>query len=48
MKESSFRYFPSDTKKNLKDCLAITLRSGKELRDGKELGNSKKAKNEKV
>ena len=28
--------FPSDTKKNSKDCMAITLRSGKELQVEKE------------
>ena len=27
--------FPSDTRKNSKDCIAITLRSGKELEGGK-------------
>ena len=48
MKESFFRYFPSDTKKNPKDCMAITMRSGKELGDGKELGNSGKVENEKI
>ena len=37
MKDSSSRSFPSDTKKNPKDCMAITLRSGKELRDSKDL-----------
>ena len=25
-------FFPSDTKKNPKDCMAITLRSGRELK----------------
>ena len=29
--------FPSKTKKNLKDCMAITLRSGKELQARKEI-----------
>ena len=28
--------FPSDTKKNPKDCMAITLRSGKELEKKEE------------
>ena len=42
MKESSSRSFPSDTENNPKDCMAITLRSGKEL------GNSKEVENEKV
>ena len=48
MKESSSRSFPSDTEKNLKDCMAITLQSGKELGDGKELGNSEKVENDKI
>ena len=48
MKESSSRSFPSDTEKNPKDCMAITVRSGKEVRDGKELGNSKNDENRKV
>ena len=34
--------FPSDTKKNPKDCLAITLRSGKELQEIKK--NEKEAR----
>ena len=29
--------FPSDTKKNPKDYMAITLRSGKELKGSKEV-----------
>ena len=36
MKNQSRDSFPSDTKKNLKDCMAITLRSGKELQERKE------------
>ena len=28
--------FPSDTKKNPKDCMAITLRSGRELKKREE------------
>ena len=31
MKESSTRHFPSDTEKNSKDCMTITLWSGKNL-----------------
>ena len=31
MQNKSRDSFPSDTKKNLKDCMAITLRSGREL-----------------
>ena len=48
MKESSSRSFPSDTEKNLKDCIVITLRSGKELGKEKGLGNSKYAMKEKT
>ena len=29
--------FPSDTKKTQKDCMVITLRSGKELQERKEV-----------
>ena len=35
--------FPSDTKKNSKDCMVVTLRSGKELQEREE---AKKKKNE--
>ena len=41
MKESSSRYFSSDTKKNPIGCMSITLRSGKELGDSKEDENEK-------
>ena len=34
--------FPSDTKKNLKDCMAVQLRSGKELEEKTEKDESKK------
>ena len=34
--------FPSDTKKNPKDCMAVQLRSGKELEKMKEKNDSKK------
>ena len=47
MKESSSRSFPSDTENNPKDCMAITLRSGKELGNSKEVENEK-VENEKV
>ena len=39
--------FPNDTKKNLQDCMAVQLRSGKELekeKSKKEEGNNKKEK----
>ena len=48
MKESSSKSFLSDMDKNPKDCMAITLRSGKDLGDSKELGNSKKVEKKKV
>ena len=35
MRQQSKEGFPNDTKKNPKDCMAIQLRSGKEL-EGKE------------
>ena len=47
MKESSSRSFPSDTEKNLKDCMAITLQSGKDLGNSKN-GENGKAENEKM
>ena len=36
MTNQSRDYFPSDTKKNPKDCMAVTLRSGRELQKRKE------------
>ena len=39
MQNQSKDAFPSDTRKNLKDCMAVTLRSGREL---KERRNEKK------
>ena len=37
--------FPSDTRKNLKDCMVVTLRSGREIESRKE---EEKKKTEKV
>ena len=37
--------FPSDTKKNPKDCMVVTLRSGKEIEGRKE--RKKKSEEEK-
>ena len=34
LQNQSRNSFPSDTKKNPKDCMSITLRSGKELQEG--------------
>ena len=36
MQNQSRDSFPSDTKKNPKDCMAITLRSGRELQKREE------------
>ena len=47
MKESSFKSIMSDMEKNSKDCMAITLRNGKDLGDYKEVENVKVG-NEKV
>ena len=44
MQNQSKDAFPSDTKKNPKDCMVVTLRSSKEL---KERENEKKTKEEK-
>ena len=46
LKKQSKDTFPSDTQKNPKDCLAVTLRSGKELQERKK--NEKEAENEKA
>ena len=43
MQNKSRDFFPSDTKKNPKDCMAITMRSGKELQEREE---TEKKKNE--
>ena len=48
MKKSSSRSFSSDTEKNPKDCMSITLQSGKEVEDGRRLGNAKGVMNEKT
>ena len=39
MKESSSRSLPSDTETNPRDCMTVTLRSGKELRNSKKVEN---------
>ena len=44
MQNQSNDAFPSDTKKNPKDCMVVTLRSGRELESRKE---EKKKKTEK-
>ena len=46
MQKQSKDTFPSDTKKTPKNCLAITLRSGKELQERKK--KEKEARNEKA
>ena len=47
MKNKSKISFESDTKKNPKDCMEITLRSGRELHKIKEEENEKTEKEEK-
>ena len=44
MQNQSNDVFPSDTKKNPKDCMAVTLRSGRELESSSK---NKKRKTEK-
>ena len=41
LKENPSRFFPSETKKNLKECIAVTLRSGKELDEPKKIKNAR-------
>ena len=41
LKKNPSKSFPSDTKKNLKQCMAVTLRSGKELDEPKKIENDK-------
>ena len=36
MQNQSKDAFPSDTMKNLKDCIVVTLRSGREIESKKE------------
>ena len=48
MQNQSKDYFPSDTKKNPKDCMTITLRSGRELQKRKEEEKMMTEKEEKV
>ena len=48
LKKKSNDIFPCDTQKNPKDCLVVTLRSGKELQESKknekEVGNEEAVK----
>ena len=39
LRENHSKSFPSDTEKNLKQCMAVTLRSGKELEEPKKIVN---------
>ena len=41
MQNQSKDAFPSDTRKNLKDCMAVTLRSGREVESRKEIEKKK-------
>ena len=47
MENRSRNSFPSDTSKNHKDCMVITLRSGRELYNRKEEENEMTEKEEK-
>ena len=42
LRENPPKSFPSDTKKNPKKCMAITLRSGKELDEHKKSEKAEK------
>ena len=46
MKNQSKDAFPSDTRKNPKDCMVVTLRSGREIEGRKEEENKNKEKKE--
>ena len=46
MQNQSRDSFPSDTKKNPKDCMAITLRSGRELKKREEEEERKQTEKE--
>ena len=49
MQNQSRESFPHDTKKNPKDCMAVTLRNRKELKGNKEAEKKQtEAKNEKA
>ena len=47
MQNYSKDIFPSDTKKNPKDCMVVTLRSGREIKSIKEEEKKKIEKEEK-
>ena len=47
MQNQSKDAFPSDTKKNPKDCMVVTLRSGRELESIKQDKHKKTEKTEK-
>ena len=48
MKNQSRDSFPSDTKKNPKDCMKVTLRSGKELQKIRREDNEMVEKEDKI
>ena len=48
MQNQSRDSFPSDTKKNPKDCMAITLRNGREFQKRKEEDNEMTEKEDKI
>ena len=47
MQNQSKDAFPSDTKKNPKDCMVVTMRSGREIESRKEEEKKKTEKEEK-
>ena len=47
MQNQSKDAFPSDTKKNPKDCMVVTLRSGRQIESKKEEEKKKTKKEEK-
>ena len=48
MRNQSRDFFPRDTKKNPKDCMAITLRSGRAFQKRKEEDNEMTEKEDKI
>ena len=48
MREQPLKSYPSDTKTNLKQCMAVTLRSGKELDETKNVENDEAQVQQKI
>ena len=47
LRENPLKSFPSDKEKNPKQCMVVTLRSGKELDEPKKIENEEKKVNQK-